>query len=252
MTEKPKLMISWNVNGLRACMGKGFMDFLNETDPDILALQETKMHPSQADFAFPGYHSVWNWAEKKGYSGTLVLSKEKPLSVSLGMGLEEHDQEGRVITVEYENYFFVNVYTPNSQRGLMRLDYRMVWEDCFRDYLGKLSKPVVLCGDLNVAHTEMDIKNAKSNVNNAGFTPQERAKMTLLLESGFIDTFRHLYPDKRDAYTWWSYMGQARQKNVGWRIDYFLVSKVLGESVKEAMIYDKVMGSDHCPVGVVV
>jgi exodeoxyribonuclease-3 len=244
-------LASWNVNGLRACMTKGFMDFVNNNDFDILALQETKMWPEQADFTFPGYQSFWNKAEKKGYSGTLVLSKTQPLSVTYGMEHPGHDTEGRIITAEYEKFILVNVYTPNAQRELARLDYRMDWEETFRAYLLGLSakKPVVVCGDLNVAHTEMDIKNAKSNVKNAGFTPQEREKMTLLLNAGFVDTFRHLYPDKRDAYTWWSFMGNSRGKNVGWRIDYFLVSKDITELIKGAFIYDKIFGSDHCPVG---
>lgn len=250
----PLSLVSWNVNGLRACMGKGFMDFINENDFDVIGLQETKMQPEQADFTFPGYHIYWNSAEKKGYSGTLALTKAEPLSVSYGMGIAEHDREGRIIALEFPAYYFVTVYTPNSKRELLRLDYRMEWEDAFRAYLHGLSaqKPVVVCGDLNVAHTEIDLKHPKSNVKNAGFTPQEREKMSTLLDSGYIDTFRLLYPDKRDAYTWWSFMAQARTKNVGWRIDYFLVSGTLREQVRDALIYDRVMGSDHCPVGLLL
>jgi len=244
-------MASWNVNGLRACMGKGFMGFL-DNDFDIVGLQETKMHPLQANFEFPRYHQFWNSAEKKGYSGTLVLSKTEPLSCTNGIGLLEHDNEGRVITLEFEHFFYINVYTPNSQRGLARLDYRMTWEDAFREYLLSLNKPQIICGDLNVAHTEIDLTHPKANVKNAGFTPQERAKMTELLASGYVDTFRYLYPDKLEAYTWWSYMGQSRQKNVGWRIDYFLVSKELAGAVYEATIHPDVFGSDHCPVGLVL
>lgn len=247
--EKTKLfMASWNVNGLRACMNKGFMNFL-DNDFDIIGLQETKMQPEQATFEFPGYHVFWNSAVKKGYSGTLVLSKERPLSVSNGMGIDEHDNEGRIIALEFDRYYFITVYTPNSQRGLMRLDYRMKWEDDFLAYLNNFNKPVVVCGDLNVAHKEIDLKNPKSNVKNAGFTPEERAKMTNLLATGYVDTFRHLFPEKVDAYTWWSYMSQARQKNIGWRIDYFLVSEGLKNNIKDALIYPDIMGSDHCPVG---
>jgi len=231
-------------------MTKGFMDFFNANDFDIIGLQETKMQKEQADFEFPGYHSYWNSAEKKGYSGTLVLTKQEPISVTYGMGIPEHDKEGRIITCEFEEFYFITIYTPNSKRELLRLDYRMEWEDAFLHYICNLDKPVVICGDLNVAHTEMDIKNAKSNVKNAGFTPEERAKMTTLLNSGFTDTYRYLNPDKSDAYTWWSYMGQARTKNVGWRIDYFLVSDSLKEAIKDAAIYPDVMGSDHCPIAV--
>jgi len=245
-------MISWNVNGLRACMTKGFMDFFNDGDYDIIGLQEIKMLQEQADFEFPGYHAYWNSAEKKGYSGTLVLSKEKPLNVTYGMGIPEHDNEGRIITLEFEKYFFITAYTPNSKRELLRLDYRMEWEDAFRNYLNSLPKPVVVCGDLNVAHKEIDLKNPKTNTRNAGFTIEERNKMTELLDAGYIDTFRNFYPDKTDAYSWWSYMGQARAKNVGWRIDYFLVSDSLKDNIKEATIHPTVMGSDHCPVGLVL
>jgi len=245
----PLKLASWNVNGLRACMSKGFMDFIDNNDFDLVGLQETKMQPEQADFKFPGYHVFWNSAEKKGYSGTLVLSKKEPLCVKNGMGIPEHDNEGRIIALEFENFYYITVYTPNAQRGLTRLEYRMTWEDAFRDYLNSFNKPVVVCGDLNVAHKEIDLTHPKPNVKNAGFTPEERAKMTQLQEAGYIDTFRHLYPDRKEAYSWWSYMGQARAKNVGWRIDYFLVSAVLAPAIKEADIYPQVFGSDHCPVG---
>jgi len=242
-------MASWNVNGLRACMGKGFMDFLRH-DFDLVALQETKMQPEQANFHFPGYQGYWNSAEKKGYSGTLVLTKHAPLSITYGMEPHAPDNEGRIITLEFDKFYFVNVYTPNSQRELARLDYRIAWEDAFRAFLCALAarKPVVLCGDLNVAHKEIDLTHPKANANNPGFTSQERGKMTDLLAAGFTDSFRHLYPDTTDAYTWWSYMGQARAKNVGWRIDYFLVSNALAKGITEAKIYPEVMGSDHCPV----
>jgi exodeoxyribonuclease-3 len=231
-------------------MAKGFMDFFQREDVDIFCVQETKMQPEQAEYAFPGFSQHWNSAVKKGYSGTAVFTKMEPIGVSRGIGIPEHDAEGRVITLEYEPFFLVNCYTPNSQRGLARLPYRMIWEDAFRAFLQQMDakKPVILCGDLNVAHKEIDIKNAKSNVKNAGFTPEERDKMTLLLDSGFADTFRLLYPDKTGAYTWWSYMGNARVNNVGWRIDYFLVSDRLKDSVEEAEIFDQVFGSDHCPV----
>ena len=241
-------LVSWNVNGLRACMTKGFMDFLNGNDFDIVGLQEIKMMPEQADFEFPGYHVYWNPAQKKGYSGTLLMSKVEPLNVTYGMGIEAHDNEGRIITAEYEKFYFITVYTPNSKRELLRLDYRMEWEDAFRNFVNGFDKPVIICGDLNVAHKEIDLKNPKTNTKNAGFTPEERAKMTELLGSGFVDTFRHLYPDTLDAYSWWSYMGQARAKNVGWRIDYFLVSDNAKDAIKEATIMPEVMGSDHCPV----
>ena len=227
------------------------MDFLAH-DFDIVALQETKMHPNQADFTFPGYHAFWNAAEKKGYSGTLVLTKEKPLSVTNGMNIPEHDNEGRVITLAFPDFYFVNVYTPNAQRELARLDYRMTWEDDFRAFLCAFDKPVVVCGDLNVAHREIDLKNPKSNKNNAGFTPQEREKMTQLLHAGFTDSFRHLHPGTTGAYTWWSYMGKSREKNTGWRIDYFLVSDAWKNRITEAKIYPEVMGSDHCPIGLVL
>ena len=232
-------------------MKKGFMDFFKSYDFDILGLQEIKMTRDQGDFDFGGYHQFWNPAVKKGYSGTAVFTKKEPLSVAYGLGIPHHDQEGRVITLEYEDFYFITVYTPNSQNELRRLDYRMEWEDDFRAYVCALKKqkPVVICGDLNVAHTEIDLKNPKPNVKNAGFTPQEREKMTTLLSAGFVDTYRHKYPDKLGAYTWWSYIGGARSRNAGWRIDYFLVSEPLIDRVANADIYDEVMGSDHCPVG---
>lgn len=247
-------LISWNVNGLRACMNKGFKDFMESVDADIFCVQETKMQREQATFVFDGYEEYWNSAEKKGYSGTAVFSKTKPLSVSYGLGIEEHDKEGRVITAEFQDFYLVNVYTPNAQRGLERLDYRMVWEDVFRRYVKELDekKPVVICGDLNVAHNEIDLKNFKTNVGNAGFTYEERGKMTELLASGFVDSFRYLYPDKNGAYSWWSYMFKAREKNAGWRIDYFIVSEKLADRIEDAVIYPEVMGSDHCPVGLLL
>lgn len=247
-------LISWNVNGLRACMNKGFKDFMDEIDADIFCVQETKMQREQADFVFPGYEEFWNSAEKKGYSGTAVFSKQQPLSVTYGLGIEEHDKEGRVITAEYEDFYLVNVYTPNAQRGLERLDYRMVWEDAFRQYVTTLDekKPVIICGDLNVAHNEIDLKNFKTNVGNAGFTYEERGKMTELLAAGFVDSFRFLYPDTTGAYSWWSYMFKAREKNAGWRIDYFIVSQKLADKIEDAVIYPQVMGSDHCPVGLIL
>lgn len=243
-------LVSWNVNGLRAAMKKGFFDFFEKVDSDILCIQETKMQEEQSEFEFPGYYEYWNCAEKKGYSGTLVLTKQKPIKVTYGIGIEEHDREGRVITLEFEKFFLVNCYTPNSKRELERLDYRQVWEDDFRNYLIELdkNKPVILCGDLNVAHQEIDLKNPKTNRRNAGFTDEERNKMTELLNSNFIDTFRYLYPNQTDSYTWWSYMGKAREKNVGWRIDYFITSKSLGKRIIDSKIYSMVMGSDHCPV----
>lgn len=247
-------LISWNVNGLRACMNKGFKDFMDSVDADIFCVQETKMQREQATFVFDGYEEYWNSAEKKGYSGTAVFSKTKPLSVSYGLGIEEHDKEGRVITAEFQDFYLVNVYTPNAQRGLERLDYRMVWEDVFRRYVKELDekKPVIICGDLNVAHNEIDLKNFKTNVGNAGFTCEERGKMTELLASGFVDSFRYLYPDKTGAYSWWSYMFKAREKNAGWRIDYFIVSEKLADRIEDAVIYPEVMGSDHCPVGLLL
>ena len=242
--------VSWNVNGLRACLTKGFMDYFTAQNADFFCLQETKMQPGQADFEPEGYLQYWNSAEKKGYSGTSILAKQEPISVSYGMGIPEHDMEGRIITLEYDAFFLVTVYTPNSKRGLLRLDYRMIWEDAFADFLCGLDqkKPVIVCGDLNVAHREIDIKNAKSNVKNAGFTPEERTKMTALLSRGFTDSFRFLNPDARDRYSWWSYMGNARQNNVGWRIDYFLVSDRLAPKITLADIDDQIFGSDHCPV----
>lgn len=247
-------LISWNVNGLRACMNKGFKDFMDSVDADIFCVQETKMQREQATFVFDGYEEYWSSAEKKGYSGTAVFSKTKPLSVSYGLGIEEHDKEGRVITAEFQDFYLVNVYTPNAQRGLERLDYRMVWEDVFRRYVKELDekKPVIICGDLNVAHNEIDLKNFKTNVGNAGFTYEERGKMTELLASGFVDSFRYLYPDKTGAYSWWSYMFKAREKNAGWRIDYFIVSEKLADRIEDAVIYPEVMGSDHCPVGLLL
>ena len=243
-------LVSWNVNGLRACINKGFNDFFTAASADIVCLQETKMQQGQVEVHFPGYEQFWHSAEKKGYSGTAVFSRQTPLSVAYGMGIAEHDQEGRIITLEFEDFQLVNVYTPNSQRGLTRLEYRMQWEDAFRDHVGRLAaqKPVIICGDLNVAHQEIDIKNPASNKNNAGFTQQERDKMTELLESGLTDSFRHLYPERRDAYSWWSYMSNARERNIGWRIDYFLVSSRMDQEIREAAILPEVMGSDHCPV----
>ena len=242
--------ISWNVNGLRACMKKGFPEFFQSAGADIFALQETKMSPDQADIAFPGYTSYWNSAEKKGYSGTAVFTRLEPIAVTYDFGVEEHSREGRVITLEFEDFFFVNVYTPNSQNELRRLDYRMRWEDDFREYLLSLDgkKPVVLCGDLNVAHREIDLKNPKTNMNNAGFTPQERDKLTSLLESGFVDSFRLLYPDREGAYSWWSYRFNARANNAGWRIDYFIVSRRIKDSIHDSRILPEITGSDHCPV----
>ena len=247
-------LVSWNVNGLRSAIAKGFFDFLDKRSPDILCLQETKLSEGQLDLELEGYDLYFNYAEKKGYSGTAVFTKIKPMSVSYGMGIEAHDREGRMITLEFEDYYLVNIYTPNSQRGLVRLPYRMIWEDDMREYLLSLDavKPVIFCGDLNVAHKEIDIKNPKSNVNNAGFTPEERSKMTRLLESGFIDTFRYFYPDRTDAYTWWSYMFNAREKNIGWRIDYFCVSERFKSRLVDAAILSDVYGSDHCPIELII
>ena len=247
--------ISWNVNGLRAAVTKGFEAFFKSIDADIFCIQETKMQEEQLDMItrsiFDGYYIYFNSAIKKGYSGTAVFSKNKPLDVKYGIGIEEHDNEGRVITLEYDKFFFVCCYTPNVKRDLSRLEYRMKWEDDFRNYLLNLdkSKPVILCGDLNVAHNEIDLKNPKTNIGNAGFTNEERSKMTELLKSGFIDSFRYLYPDKTDAYSWWSYMRNARENNIGWRIDYFITSKSLKDKIKDAVIYPEIYGSDHCPVG---
>lgn len=243
-------LISWNVNGIRACVNKGFIDFFEKINADIFCIQETKCQPDQIELEFDGYKSFWNSAEKKGYSGTAIYTKKEPISVKYGIGIEEHDKEGRVITLEFDNFYMVDIYTPNSKRGLERLDYRQVWEDEIRKYLLKLNetKPVVMCGDLNVAHKEIDLKNPKTNRGNAGFTDEEREKMTELLDTGFIDTFRYLYPDKEEAYSWWSYMGRAREKNVGWRIDYFIVSKDINNKIKDAKIHPEIMGSDHCPI----
>lgn len=242
--------ISWNVNGLRACVQKGFLDFFNSIDADFFCIQESKLQAGQIDLDLPGYHQYWNYAEKKGYSGTAIFAKNVPLSVSYGIGIEEHDREGRVITLEYDNFYLVTCYTPNSQNELKRLPYRMQWEDDFREYLKTLDakKPVVLCGDLNVAHNEIDLKNPKTNRKNAGFSDEERAKMTELLGSGFTDTFRYFYPDAEGIYSWWSYRFKAREKNAGWRIDYFLVSSRFVDRVKSASILSDVFGSDHCPV----
>ena len=242
--------ISWNVNGIRACMEKGFMDFFKEADADIFCLQETKLQEGQISMELPGYYQYWNYAEKKGYSGTALFTKTEPLMVTYGMGIEEHDKEGRVITAEYEDYFFVTVYTPNAKEDLKRLDYRVQWEADFLAYLKNLeeSKPVIFCGDLNVAHKEIDLKNPKNNHNNAGFTEEERGCFTTLLENGFIDTFRYFYPDKEDIYSWWSYRFQARSRNTGWRIDYFVTSNVLEDKLLDAVIHTQILGSDHCPV----
>lgn len=242
--------ISWNVNGLRACYDKGFADAFNRLEADFFCLQETKMQEGQLDIQFEGYQSYWNYAEKKGYSGTAIFSKVKPLSVTYGLGIEEHDHEGRVITLELESYYLITVYTPNSQEELRRLDYRMKWDDDFRAYLKKLEekKPVIVCGDLNVAHKEIDLKNPKTNRKNAGFTDEERAKFTTLLESGFTDTFRYFYPEQEGIYSWWSYRFKAREKNAGWRIDYFLTSDSLKDKLRGAQIHTDILGSDHCPV----
>jgi len=247
-------LVSWNVNGLRACMNKGFEKFMAEADADVICVQETKMQREQAEFVFPGYVEFWNSAEKKGYSGTAVFSKTEPLKVTYDLGIAEHDHEGRVITLEYQDFYLVNVYTPNSKRELERLSYRMIWEDAFQDYVAKLdeTKPVIICGDLNVAHEEIDLKNPQSNHHNAGFTDEERGKLTQFLSRGFLDSFRYLYPDKKDIYSWWSYMFHARDNNAGWRIDYFLVSEKLKNKIKDAEIYTDVLGSDHCPIGLIL
>ena len=245
-------LISWNVNGIRACLQKDFMGFFNEADADIFCLQETKIQEGQVSLDLPGYYQYFNYAVKKGYSGTAIFTKQEPLSVSYGIGMEEHDQEGRVITLEFDDFYMVTVYTPNSKQQLERLEYRMVWEDEFRAYLHKLnvSKPVVVCGDLNVAHKEIDLKNPKTNHHSAGFTDEERGKMTQLLESGYVDTYRHFYPDTEGVYSWWSYRFQARAKNAGWRIDYFLVSEDIKDKLVSANIHTEILGSDHCPVEV--
>ena len=243
-------LISWNVNGLRACIGKGFLDFCALADADVYCLQETKLQAGQLELDLPGYHQYWNYADKKGYAGTAIFTKEEPLSVTYGFGDDLHRHEGRVITAEYPDFYLVCCYTPNAQDGLKRIDYRMLWEDDFREYLRELDgkKPVVLCGDLNVAHQEIDLKNPGPNRGNAGFSDQERGKMTELLEAGFVDTFRYLYPDKTGAYSWWSYRFNARKNNAGWRIDYFIVSRRLAEKIAGADIYSEIQGSDHCPV----
>ena len=243
-------LISWNVNGLRACVGKNFMEDFEKLDADIFCLQETKLQAGQIALDLPGYHQYWNYAEKKGYSGTAVFTRTEPLSVSYGIGVEEHDHEGRVITLEYEDFYLVTVYTPNSQDGLARLDYRLKWEDDFLSYIQTLDekKPVIYCGDLNVAHKEIDLKNPKTNRKNAGFTDEERGKMTHVLESGFADTFRYFYPDQEDIYSWWSYRFRAREKNAGWRIDYFIVSERLTGRLEDAGIHTEIFGSDHCPI----
>lgn len=246
--------ISWNVNGLRACIKKGFLNAFEKLNADCFCLQETKLQPDQIDLDLPGYHQYWNSAVKKGYSGTAIFTKTEPIQVSYGMGIEEHDQEGRIITAEFDTHYLVTCYTPNSKRALERLDYRMIWEDDFRNYLKKLEekKPIVLCGDLNVAHKEIDLANPASNRKNAGFTDEERNKMTTLLQAGFTDTFRYLYPDKTEAYSWWSYFAKSRERNIGWRIDYFLVSQSLNSRIKEARIHPEIEGSDHCPVELVL
>ena len=245
-----KKLISWNVNGLRACVNKGFLDFFKDIDADVFCVQETKLQEGQIDLDLENYHQYWNYADKKGYSGTAMFTKEEPLSVKYGIGIDEHDHEGRVITAEFDTYYVVTCYTPNSQNELKRLDYRMKWEDDFLSYLKELekTKPVILCGDLNVAHTEIDLKNPKTNRKNAGFTDEEREKMTVLLSNGFTDTFRHFYPEKEGIYSWWSYRFKAREKNAGWRIDYFITSKSLDDRLKGADIHTDILGSDHCPV----
>lgn len=245
-----KKLISWNVNGLRACVKKGFLDYLRETDADIFCIQETKLQEGQIDLDLDGYYDYWNYAQKKGYSGTAVFTKEKPINVKAGIGIDEHDTEGRVLTLEYDSFYIVNVYTPNSQQKLARIDYRMVWEDVFRNYLKELekNKPVIVCGDLNVAHKEIDLKNPSSNRKNAGFSDEERNKMSELLNSGFTDTFRYFYPDTEGIYSWWSYRFNARANNAGWRIDYFLTSECLNDKLKDAKIHTAIEGSDHCPV----
>ena len=242
--------ISWNVNGIRACVGKNFMEFFKEADADIFCIQESKMQEGQLKLDLPGYHQYWNYAKRKGYSGTAIFTKKEPVSVKNGMGIEEHDDEGRLITLDMGDYYFITVYVPNSQNELKRLDYRMTWEDAFREYVGKLDKekPVIICGDMNVAHEEIDLKNPATNHMSAGFSDEERGKMTELLGAGFTDSFRFLYPDARDAYSWWSYRMKARERNVGWRIDYFLVSDRIRDRIEDSRILSDVMGSDHCPV----
>lgn len=246
--------ISWNVNGLRACMGKGFKEFFDEIDADAFCLQETKLQEGQIDFAPEGYHAYWNYAEKKGYSGTAIFAKQEPISVRYGLGIEEHDHEGRVITLEYEKFFLITVYVPNSQDELKRLDYRMTWEDAFFDYVKKLeeTKPVIYCGDLNVAHKDIDLKNPSSNHHNAGFTDEERGKFQRAMDNGLVDTFRYFYPDQKEIYSWWSYRFNSRARNAGWRIDYFVTSEALKDQLKDAKIHTEILGSDHCPVELIV
>ena len=246
--------ISWNVNGIRACLTKGFMDFFYNVDADIFCLQETKVQAGQVELDLNGYYQYWNYAEKKGYSGTAIFTKKEPISVSYGLGIEEHDKEGRVITLEFEDFYFITVYTPNSKTELERLDYRMIWEDEFRKYMKNLEekKPVIVCGDLNVAHKEIDLKNPKTNRKNAGFTDEERAKFTELMNAGFIDTFRYFYPEQEGSYSWWSYRFKAREKNAGWRIDYFLTSNSMKDRLVSAKIHSEILGSDHCPVELVI
>lgn len=242
--------ISWNVNGIRACLKKGFMDYFNDMDADFFSIQETKCQAGQVELELPGYHQFWNYAERKGYSGTAIFTKHEPLSVKYGVGDHDTQEEGRIITLEYENFYLVNVYTPNSKRDLTRLEYRVVWEDELRVYLKSLNnvKPVIYCGDLNVAHQEIDLKNPKANIGNSGFTDEERGRMTRLLNAGFTDSFRYLYPDLTDHYSWWSYMNKVRERNIGWRIDYFIVSNCLQEKVNNSEIHDTILGSDHCPI----
>lgn len=243
-------LISWNVNGLRACVKKGFLDYFHEVNADIFSVQETKLQEGQIELELDGYHQYWNYAVKKGYSGTAIFSRVEPINVQYGLGIEEHDQEGRVITLEFEKFYLVNVYTPNSKRDLARLGYRLQWEDDFRDYLAQLEsqKPLILCGDLNVAHEEIDLKNAKSNRGNSGFTDEERGKLSVLLQTGFVDSFRFLYPNREDVFTWWSYMNKVRERNIGWRIDYFIVSNQLKAMIEDAEVHCETLGSDHCPV----
>lgn len=247
-------LISWNVNGIRACVRKGFLNFFHEVDADIFCIQETKLQEGQIELQLDGYKQYWNYAEKKGYSGTAVFTKQEPLTVQYGMDIKEHDQEGRVITLEFEQFYLITVYTPNAKRDLSRLSYRLKWEDDFREYITSLNKkkPVIVCGDLNVAHQEIDIKNAKANRGNSGFTDEEREKMTILLESGFVDSFRYLYPNKTDVYTWWSYMRNVRERNIGWRIDYFLVDQKMKDKIVDANIHTNVYGSDHCPIELLI
>lgn len=244
--------ISWNVNGLRAVMGKGFMDAFETLNADVFCLQETKLQRGQISLELPGYHQYWNYAEKKGYSGTAIFTRQEPKSVRYGIGVEEHDHEGRVITLDMGDFYLITVYTPNAQRELTRLDYRMRWEDAFLTYLQDLDKPVIFCGDLNVAHKPIDLKNPKTNEGSAGFTPQERSKMDVLLSSGYVDTFRHFHPEETGAYSWWSYMFHARERNTGWRIDYFIVSDCLKDRLESACIHPEIFGSDHCPVELVI